>query len=593
MIRLTPNLISNDTVKSRGIVASGDNIDNYKIPGIYSVTTDDIAQSVQNLPVSISCDFVVFNSRGGNVSYGYGDAQMVVAPTDLYFRVWHNSRWWEWVRLENHSNVLWTEKALEVFNQYNLMKNIGQPYHTDRTNNGIHFRCPLATGFLTWTLDGTATDTASATVLSGQMSTLGLVAGNVYYFNMDECPSGVSWSFRFSSASGNKFVVFTHSNYLVVPSNVTGDVLIQIVVANESAYNNVSFSMPQLTPVNRSILDEFQTWFLRGVILADGSISSSDSRIYTPDMMEFDSDIVISFDETRSVQIMYYDESSVFIPDRNTYGWMDGPNYVVINAGDRFKLNVKLIPNANQSNVQITETLEHVHIYSLKKKLYEDYANYEDDWASLSMYQTISVIGDSYASGPSNNYPMSWGQIMARDIGATMINLSHGGAYTKTWLTNNDWGLTKMLSDPAQQLYICAMGINDYTRIKNNEYTLGTIVDINDASPSSNPDTFYGNYGKIISNIKSHAPTASIVMLSVARPYERVLDPNIKEIAEHFEIPYIYLPDDWFFRSQYFRDTMYLDHPRVYGYGGMAKAVRRLLEKAIKTNSNYFSNYSG
>ena len=584
---------SNKTVMSRDLIPSGADANEYKTPGVYSVTTDAIAQTVANLPVMTSCELIVFNSRGSHESYGYGNVQITVTSTDTYFRVWKNSRWFDWIKIGSATEIAWVNNNLNNFNEFSLTKNISQPYHTDRTNNGIRFVCPLSDGFLKWYLDGTATAAASATVYSGTLSKVGLTPGNVYHIDMDDFPTGVMFQIRFGTSAGNRFLAFTHSQYFVVPSNATDTLLIQIIVAADTILENAVFTMPGIYKVNNADLDEFQTWFARGVILTDGTISTSDSRIYTPDIMSFDSDTIVSFDDTRGVQVMYYDADGNIITDRNTYGWMDtGANYVVITGGDRFRLNIKLVPNAAQTNEQVTETLEHVHIYSISKKMLEDYKNYDDEWASLSMYQTISVIGDSYASGVTNNYPMSWGQIMARDIGATLINLSHGGAYTKTWLTNNSWGLPKMLSDPPQQLYICAMGINDYTRIKNNEYTLGTIADIHD-DPELNPDTFYGNYGKIISNIKTHSPNASIVMLSVARPYERVMDVNIKEIAEHFEIPYVYLPNDWFFRSQYFRGTMYADHPRAYGYSGMAKAIRRLLEKAIKDNASYFANYTG
>ena len=56
--------------------------------------------------------------------------------------------------------------------------------------------------------------------------------------------------------------------------------------------------------------------------------------------------------------------------------------------------------------------------------------------------------------------------------------------------------------------FLC-LGINDRTYV-----TLGTIADIKE-DYTQNPNTFYVNYGKIITQIMAHAPKAKIIISKV------------------------------------------------------------------------------
>ena len=215
---------------------------------------------------------------------------------------------------------------------------------------------------------------------------------------------------------------------------------------------------------------------------------------------------------------------------------------------------------------------------------------------SLSMFLKFGVIGDSYASGviyetygsSDEHYENSWGQIMARKFGTTCTNYSHGGLSTRTWLTH-EYGLTKLLAADPDDIYYCALGINDYSQL-GIEY-LGTIEDIDDEDYTQNADTFYGNYGKIISNIKIHAPDALIVMFTCANTAEvpSQFSEAIIAIANHFNIPYIVQAEDPFFQS-YIYTNMTGGHPTSIGYGGMANAFERLLQGSIQEHPDYYAN---
>lgn len=255
--------------------------------------------------------------------------------------------------------------------------------------------------------------------------------------------------------------------------------------------------------------------------------------------------------------------------------------------------------------------------FLIKKKCYilesvskSDFENYEEKIPiDFGFFEKFAVIGDSYASGeiyvadPSQSkgytvtdyYQKSWGQILARKYGATCINLSVGGLTTRTWLTSSH-GLTKMLAEKPQELYLCALGIND--EISLGTSYLGTIEDItNYESYSDYPDTFYGNYGKIIEQIKAYAPKSKIVLMSMAYLYN-VTEDNftaaIKNIANHYNIPFINIKDDAFYaKDSIYKTGQSYNHPTASLYAGMAKANERLFCQCTVSYYNYFKDFTG
>ncbi len=226
------------------------------------------------------------------------------------------------------------------------------------------------------------------------------------------------------------------------------------------------------------------------------------------------------------------------------------------------------------------------------------------DYTSMAMFRNIAVVGDSLASGSLHTpgydsqyvttaYDLSWIQIIARRNGITATNFSKGGLNTKTWLEYTDRGLPALLAADPQNLYIIALGINDKTSIDAGTMTLGTIADVNVSDYTQNPDTFYGNYGRIIGNILTHAPKAKIVCLSVAREGERAMDEHIEAIAEKYEIPFVDLTEDAYFTSELYYSSFADGHPLAYGYAGMGRVIEKLLQKSVINNVEYFADYYG
>lgn len=233
-----------------------------------------------------------------------------------------------------------------------------------------------------------------------------------------------------------------------------------------------------------------------------------------------------------------------------------------------------------------------------------------NDPIDFGFIQKFAVIGDSYASGeiyvnsdtPSgyvvdDYYEKSWGQILARNYGATCINLSKGGLTTRTWLTDS-MGLQLMLSNDPQELYFCALGHNDAGSSAYGLNYLGSLTDITSHSSSDDyADTFYGNYGRIIEKIKAHAPNAKIVMMSFAYLYnatEDAFNSAIKELAQHYGLPFMDIKTDPFYsaNSIYHTGKMW-SHPTAPLYAGMAKANAKLFSRTVKTYYNYFKTFVG
>ena len=205
----------------------------------------------------------------------------------------------------------------------------------------------------------------------------------------------------------------------------------------------------------------------------------------------------------------------------------------------------------------------------------------------LQCFRKIGVVGDSLASGEvcSNNssstnhdmYEHSWLQYMARYYGFEGINFTRGGLSTTTWLTSQH-GLPLAQTDGNEcQCYIIGLGAND---MKYDITThLGTSADV-----GTNADTFYGNYSRIISELKTIQPKAKIFLLTLSWLYTEYysvycseINNAIRYIADNTENCYLIdLENDEFFHTAEFKANMRSGHYNAIGYNmiGMHLAER-------------------
>lgn len=218
-------------------------------------------------------------------------------------------------------------------------------------------------------------------------------------------------------------------------------------------------------------------------------------------------------------------------------------------------------------------------------------------YASFTQFPKIGVIGDSYASGEiyigdsgEDYYNLSWLQCIARTCGIVGTNFSSGGLSTRSWLTAPR-GLSLVNSSDAQNLYIFALGINDYYAL--GEDYLGSPDDIKE-DYTTNPDTFYGNYAKIIEQVKIKAPNAKLLMLTTANTNTVPMKFNnaIEYIANHYSIPFARQYEYEFFQSAYYKN-MVGGHPTAMVYSGMAEAFKQIFSDVCVKYQSYFNDYVG
>ena len=149
---------------------------------------------------------------------------------------------------------------------------------------------------------------------------------------------------------------------------------------------------------------------------------------------------------------------------------------------------------------------------------------------NISTFKKYGVVGDSLSSGEcvhndsgsnvyTDFYHFSWIQFLARKTGNPAINFSKGGLTTRSWLSNSEYGLAKLLDpDNKCDCYVIALGVNDVNSLGSGY--LGTSEDIDISDPTQSEDTFYGNYAKIIGYIRQMQPKAIIFCLTMPNPTE-------------------------------------------------------------------------
>lgn len=217
------------------------------------------------------------------------------------------------------------------------------------------------------------------------------------------------------------------------------------------------------------------------------------------------------------------------------------------------------------------------------------------NYFDISLFRSVGACGDSYTKAQfynqsgvliGDNPNMSWAKILGRKAGLDVSIYASSGADTNTFQSRSDC-LPALLADTPKDLYILALGINDYTYIE-----LGDISDIKN-DYTQNPNTFYGNWGKIIEQIIAHAPNAKIVLMKcwlTDSVYYNYGSTAIEEIAGHYGIPYLETADSDFLNSPAYADK-YGGHPTPVQQSGMANAVNDLVKDALLSNMIYFNSF--
>ena len=225
-----------------------------------------------------------------------------------------------------------------------------------------------------------------------------------------------------------------------------------------------------------------------------------------------------------------------------------------------------------------------------------------------NIFQTIGIIGDSLASGEvvgkkdgvlhsEDKYEYSWGQRIAKICGNTVSNFSVGGLTTRTWLKRygENGTLKSEIEKNLCQAYIIALGQND--SYPDSRYVpVGTASDIDLENPSDSTDSYYGNYYKIISRIKSIQPRARIFVMT--NPYPRNTpetgwnyegyDDAVRYMANTFEN--VFLIDFQKYAKDFHIDgnLWYSGHMTAIGYQQSAWLISTYIDWIIRNNPKDF-----
>ena len=239
--------------------------------------------------------------------------------------------------------------------------------------------------------------------------------------------------------------------------------------------------------------------------------------------------------------------------------------------------------------------------------------NITPDGGLSAIFRTICCVGDSLSSGEFESldengnkgyhdyFEYSWGQYMARHIGAKVYNFSRGGMTARE--SGKSYGNLKGFWNPdfSSQAYIIALGVNDMNVVNcaENDLEFGSIADIDLNDWKNNKKTFAGYYAQIIQRYKEIQPKAKFFLMTMPND-EPNNDEHVKnwkmhadllyELADMFDNTYVidlfkYAPvyDDTF-KKHFFLSG----HMSAAGYVFTARMVESYLDYIIRHNPDDF-----
>lgn len=220
-------------------------------------------------------------------------------------------------------------------------------------------------------------------------------------------------------------------------------------------------------------------------------------------------------------------------------------------------------------------------------------------------FSKIGIVGDSLAAGCTNytggvgeRMEYSWGNVLKRKYGVDVTIFARGGHSTRSWLADTSGtyrGLGLARSTGSLECYIIGLGVNDMASL--GQSYLGTIADVNIGSEASNADTYYGNYSKIIAELKAISPRCKIFCITMPNTAggTPALRPSfvqaIKDVCALYDNVYVIdsYNDDWYNQTP-FTTTRKEAHYNAVGYQLVADHLYEAISNYINSNLSEFDD---
>lgn len=231
--------------------------------------------------------------------------------------------------------------------------------------------------------------------------------------------------------------------------------------------------------------------------------------------------------------------------------------------------------------------------------------NIVKDGGFCSIFRKIVCIGDSLSSGEfellnengersyHDMFEYSWGQFIARRIGAEVLNYSKGGMTAKEYCDTfanekNFWDETQIAN-----AYIIALGVNDV----NTDIELGILDDIDLSNYNNNKKTYIGYYAQIIQRYKMISPNAKFFFVTTPYlpdckkdKYDKIWE-LLDGLTKVFDNSYLidlkkYGPD---YCDEKFRKIFYMNnHMSPMGYKMTADLIMSYIDYIVRNNYEDF-----